>query len=172
MGNFNKFDKGRGDRGGFGGGGGGRKFGGGGGGRRFGGPSDGPRQMFPATCGKCGQSCEVPFRPSGDRPVFCNSCFKSQDDGGSRFAPKSFGGGNRDGSFGGNASGNANVSTGGGFSKAQIDALNVKLDKILSILAPAKKADTPKVEVAEIKTKKEIVKKEKTPVKKAKGKKK
>jgi single-strand DNA-binding protein len=48
--------------------------GGGGGGRSFG----GPRQMFPATCASCGQATEVPFKPSGNRPVYCRDCFQAQ----------------------------------------------------------------------------------------------
>ncbi|MCL5780783.1 MAG: zinc-ribbon domain containing protein [Firmicutes bacterium] len=33
------------------------------------------REMFPATCAACGVGTEVPFRPSGDRPVYCRDCF-------------------------------------------------------------------------------------------------
>ncbi|MCG2692188.1 hypothetical protein L6272_05165, partial [Microgenomates group bacterium] len=37
---------------------------------------DGARPtMHQAVCDKCGASCEVPFRPSGDKPIFCNNCF-------------------------------------------------------------------------------------------------
>ena len=32
-------------------------------------------EVFKATCADCQKSCEVPFRPSGDRPVFCSDCF-------------------------------------------------------------------------------------------------
>ncbi|MFC2020467.1 CxxC-x17-CxxC domain-containing protein [Chloroflexota bacterium] len=35
-----------------------------------------PRQMFPVTCGECGQSTEVPFQPRGDRPVYCSDCYR------------------------------------------------------------------------------------------------
>ena len=35
----------------------------------------GPRQMFPVTCAACGAETEVPFKPSGDRPVYCSDCF-------------------------------------------------------------------------------------------------
>ncbi|HVS71225.1 MAG TPA: CxxC-x17-CxxC domain-containing protein [Phycisphaerae bacterium] len=63
---------GGGGRGGYGGGGGGRGGYGGGGGDR------GPRQMFPATCASCGQQTEVPFKPSGNRPVYCRECFQAQ----------------------------------------------------------------------------------------------
>ncbi len=33
------------------------------------------RQMFKATCSGCGGVAEVPFNPSGDRPVYCRDCF-------------------------------------------------------------------------------------------------
>jgi len=46
------------------------------GGRRFGGRDAGPVTMFKATCSDCGKACEVPFRPTGERPVFCSDCFK------------------------------------------------------------------------------------------------
>ncbi len=52
--------------------------GGGGGGGARGGFSSGPRQMFPATCASCGQPTEVPFKPSGNRPVYCRDCFQAQ----------------------------------------------------------------------------------------------
>ncbi len=32
-------------------------------------------EMFSTTCAKCSKSCEVPFRPNGERPVFCKDCF-------------------------------------------------------------------------------------------------
>jgi CxxC-x17-CxxC domain-containing protein len=37
--------------------------------------SRGPRQMYPATCGRCGKQTEVPFQPRGDKPVYCRECF-------------------------------------------------------------------------------------------------
>jgi CxxC-x17-CxxC domain-containing protein len=66
-----------GNRGGFGGSRGG--FGGGRGGDR--------PQMFSAVCDKCGVDCEVPFRPSGEKPVYCSNCFEKTDsrEGGQRF---------------------------------------------------------------------------------------
>ena len=66
-------------------GGGGSSYGGGGGG--YGG---GLRQMYPAVCSNCGKETEVPFVPTGDRPVYCSDCF-SQMGGGNR------GGGSRGG---------------------------------------------------------------------------
>ena len=35
----------------------------------------GPREMHKATCAECGKECEVPFKPSGDRPVYCKDCY-------------------------------------------------------------------------------------------------
>jgi CxxC-x17-CxxC domain-containing protein len=32
-------------------------------------------QMFEAICAECGKKCEVPFRPTGDKPVYCTDCF-------------------------------------------------------------------------------------------------
>lgn len=34
-----------------------------------------PRQTYPAVCASCGVETQVPFRPRGDRPVYCNDCF-------------------------------------------------------------------------------------------------
>lgn len=62
-----------GGRGGYGGGGrGGRGGGRGGGGGGYG---DYPREMHKAVCSDCGQECEVPFKPTEGRPVYCRDCF-------------------------------------------------------------------------------------------------
>ena len=47
-----------------------------------GGRSGGSGELFRATCSSCHKPCEVPFRPSGDKPVYCSACFnmKSRDD--------------------------------------------------------------------------------------------
>lgn len=41
------------------------------GGNRFG----GQMQKFKVDCSKCGDLCEVPFRPNGKKPVYCSNCF-------------------------------------------------------------------------------------------------
>lgn len=33
------------------------------------------REMHDAICAECGCETQVPFRPSGDRPVYCRDCF-------------------------------------------------------------------------------------------------
>lgn len=46
--------------------------------RAGGGYGGGPREMHPAVCAQCGKDTEVPFRPSGDRPVYCSDCFSKR----------------------------------------------------------------------------------------------
>ena len=48
-----------------------RSFGGRGGGGNF----RREREMHKATCADCKQECEVPFKPTGDKPVRCRECF-------------------------------------------------------------------------------------------------
>ena len=38
---------------------------------------DRPREMFTATCGDCGNECQIPFKPKDDRPVYCRECFQN-----------------------------------------------------------------------------------------------
>ena len=33
------------------------------------------RQTYPAVCAQCGNSTQVPFEPSEDRPVYCRDCY-------------------------------------------------------------------------------------------------
>ena len=42
----------------------------------------GPREMHKATCADCKKECEVPFKPSGDRPIYCKECFSKRRDSG------------------------------------------------------------------------------------------
>ncbi|HEY4483059.1 MAG TPA: CxxC-x17-CxxC domain-containing protein [Candidatus Paceibacterota bacterium] len=44
----------------------------------WGGRSDGPKTMHQATCSTCNKDCQVPFRPTGDKPVYCRDCFNKQ----------------------------------------------------------------------------------------------
>lgn len=94
------------------------------GGRDFKRPSFGPKPMFQAVCSKCSQKCEVPFRPTGDKPVYCSDCFSKS--------------GNKGGSTGGNR--------GGDQFKEQLDALNSKLDKLIKALLPAEAKSPEKKE--------------------------
>ena len=38
----------------------------------------GQREMHSTTCSSCGKEAQVPFVPSGDKPVYCSDCFQSQ----------------------------------------------------------------------------------------------
>ncbi len=33
------------------------------------------REMFDAICAQCGVATTVPFKPRGDRPVYCRECY-------------------------------------------------------------------------------------------------
>lgn len=90
-------------------------------GRRFEGRGSEDRPMFDAVCADCGNECKVPFRPTGDKPVFCSNCF-----GGKK---------NVEGSTGGN-----------GGSRVNLEELNAKLDKILGLLSPLAEQSAPAVE--------------------------
>jgi CxxC-x17-CxxC domain-containing protein len=153
MGNYNRDDN---RSGGYRGGGGfsrGGGRGGFGGGRSSfgGGRSDdrGNREMFSAVCSDCGKECQVPFRPTGSKPVYCSDCFEKVN------------GGRSDSRRPGRSDFSAPAPS---FdqSKAQLDAINVKLDKILSILAPApvvKVAKEVRIEPEKIEEIKKVVKK-------------
>src|SRR3989344_348438 len=100
------------------GGGSGRRFGGGfGGGRdRDGGRGDrGPAQMYDVVCSKCGKNCQVPFKPTGSKPVFCSECFRENEGSTSRFSSR-----------------NQNASSQSG--SQDLSEINAKLDKIINIL--------------------------------------
>lgn len=120
-------------------------------GRSFGGNSRGgfgrgreDRQMFSAICDKCGAECELPFRPTGEKPVYCSNCFEKTigRDGGNE---RSFGG-NRD--FGGNNRRFEHRDTkdySQDNTRAEIEALNKKLDKIIELLSVKKEVKEIKV---------------------------
>ena len=52
-----------------------RKFDRGGGGFR---KDFGPREMHKATCSECGEECEVPFKPTEGKPVYCRECYRKR----------------------------------------------------------------------------------------------
>jgi CxxC-x17-CxxC domain-containing protein len=35
----------------------------------------GTRELFFAVCSVCGRETQLPFKPRGDRPVYCGDCF-------------------------------------------------------------------------------------------------
>jgi len=109
-------------------------------------------QMFSATCAECQKTCEVPFRPSGDKPVYCSYCFsKHKEDGGDHPRRNDGGGDRRDerprGATNSFASRTPSFdrarspqadNSGVADLKKQIEAINNKLDKVMELL---KKSD-------------------------------
>jgi CxxC-x17-CxxC domain-containing protein len=73
-------------------------------------------EMTSVVCAKCGKSCEVPFKPSSDKPVYCRICFSSDGPSGP-----------------GNRFNNRSESKSGPSSE-DIDKINRKLDKIMRAL--------------------------------------
>ncbi len=41
------------------------------------------RPMYTAVCADCGTNCEVPFKPSAGRPVYCKGCYSARRNNGS-----------------------------------------------------------------------------------------
>ncbi len=94
--------------------------------RSFGGRG-GDRQMHKTICTSCGKECEVPFKPSSDKPVYCSDCFEKNRRGSDtgRFGDRNFkrpNFGDRDNRTPPNTE--------------HFKELNAKLDKILEILNP------------------------------------
>jgi len=122
--------------------GGGRNFGGSRGGfdggrDRFGGDRGGfgrprdRRDMAPcdAVCAKCGKNCKVPFKPTGDKPVYCSECYSGQRE--FRNAP----------SFGGSAPAQTL-----GVTAEQFKQLSKKVDRILEMLESLEIVDDEEAE--------------------------
>ena len=135
MGNFGRDDnRGGGFRGGYNRGGGRGGFGGRGGRSSFG-EDRGRREMFKTVCSNCEKECEVPFRPTNGKPVYCSDCFEKM--GGGRSDSRNFDDRNR-----------APQAQSG----PDLGAINAKLDKILNILEP--KVATPVISTPVVKEEK------------------
>jgi len=152
MGNFNRDDR-SGPRRDFGR----RDFG-----RRGFGDRGGGREMHKAVCSNCGKDCEVPFRPSGEKPVYCSECFEKM------------GGGSDSRRFQDRGPGRPDFERRNGpgpQNNEQLEAISRKLDKILEVLTiapvPAKIEPEPEAKLTAITItvpKKSKAPKKKTPV--------
>ena len=125
------------------GGGGGYRSGGGGYQRR----DSGPREMHSAVCDECGNYCEVPFRPSGDKPIYCSSCFEKREGGGPRRSTRRAGG----------PSSFEKRDNSGKQLLDQMVSLNAKLDRILNVIEPKQKTKPVVNKVEAPKTVKKVV---------------
>ena len=103
------------------------------------------RVMHQAVCDQCGKSCELPFRPTSGKPVYCSSCFESKGKTGvrdDRFSKNKFSGQKTDfGSKGNNDE-----------LKKQLVILNEKMDQLIRALETI--ANTKTIEKKAIKKKK------------------
>ena len=150
--------------------GGGRGFGGGRdrGGSSFGrGGDDRPREMFKTVCSNCGKDCEVPFRPTSGKPVYCSDCFEKMG-GRNSDGPRP----ERNDRFDRPERPERNRSDFGPRPvqtvdyKQSFDALSAKLDKIITLLTPQTETVVPVVVAAPVEKEVKVVKTPK--VKKAK----
>ena len=73
------------------------------------------KEMHEVTCDKCGNKCEVPFRPTAGKPVYCSDCFRKNEHTDSRRSESSAA---------------PAVDT----IKIEMNIINSKLDRILSLL--------------------------------------
>jgi len=144
------------------------------------------KRMYPAVCDKCGRECEVPFKPTGEKPVYCSSCFERKDNnsgqrnyqyqrddqkrssyGSNRGYGSNKSYGNRD--FGNKRFENRSPAPKQPQNSRQLDMVIEKLDKIIYLLSE-KKAVIKAKKVKKVKVKKEKVKvkakKEKKKIKK------
>ena len=106
--------------------------------KRFDRPSFGDRPKFQAVCDKCGKKCEVPFRPTGDKPIYCDDCF---DKGGT------------------SKTRHVDNIRHTDYSGDQLAGVNAKLDRILALLSPeTAKSIEEKKPAAPIKEEKPVAK--------------
>lgn len=40
------------------------------------------KRMYTAICDSCGARCEVPFKPTSGKPIYCSKCFEDIENGG------------------------------------------------------------------------------------------
>ncbi len=88
-------------------------------------------QMHSTICSACGRNCEVPFKPTGEKPVFCSECFNNKKEGGF----------NRQARTESRFSSNNQKPFGFSITKEQFEQVNFKLDRIIKILAAQEKPD-------------------------------
>ena len=106
------------------------------------------RQMFDTTCDNCGKNCQVPFRPTGEKPVYCSSCF--EENGGNDRGRNDRRGGGRGGSYGRNDRGGRSNSAPS--YKKDFQMLNEKLDAIYDLLLSVTTQESAEAVVDELVT--------------------
>jgi len=106
-------------------------------------------EMFEAVCANCGKRCEVPFRPNGQKPVYCRDCFGKQE-----HSPAPAGGGyprkdfNARPPFRAQAAPSEHRDTRIDDIKRQLDAVSMKLDQLLNASRGASNQNPSSVKLA------------------------
>jgi CxxC-x17-CxxC domain-containing protein len=103
--------------------------------------TDREQRMFKAICSDCKKSCEVPFKPSSDKPVFCRDCFSAKRDRETREykaslangEPKKFGQDNPALHSGSTHSAFVPVEAGES-TKKQLAEMNARIDKLTALV--------------------------------------
>ena len=112
--------------------------------KSFGGRDSRRPLLYDAVCDECGKDCQVPFKPSGDKPIYCSDCFEKK---GGRASSKSGRRDSRQRSFGGRDSRRSSRSSIDNRRTSQlvekIGILNNKLDTIIGLLSSAEKKQEP-----------------------------
>ena len=123
---------------------------------------DRPREMHKAICSECGKTCEVPFKPTGDKPVYCNDCFSSKrDDGGERRPRQDFGDRGPRKSFGGQSGYQStprqSVVPTNDEVKKQLAEISIKMDRLINAVEKLSGVAKPVVAVTKITPKTNLV---------------
>ncbi|MFA6603144.1 MAG: CxxC-x17-CxxC domain-containing protein [Candidatus Shapirobacteria bacterium] len=134
--------------------------------RDFGDRNREDRQMFQAVCSECGRDCQVPFRPTGEKPVYCSSCFEKMGNSSNNSRSYSERDNSRNRDFGPRNYEQKSYEPrnfGTSPNKDQLAAIGAKLDKIIALLTPVQPKIKLEAEEAPVKVKKaKKVKKEPT----------
>lgn len=115
--------------------------------RNFGGRDSRRSLLYDAVCDECGKDCQVPFKPSGERPIYCSDCFEKK---GRRDGDRSSRRVSRRRNFGDRDSRRSLQNNIIDRSISQliekIEILNTKLDTIINLLSSAGKKKSDSVE--------------------------
>ncbi len=74
----------------------------------------GDKEMHKAVCSDCGKECEVPFKPTEGRPIYCRDCFQKHRPPRSHHGGHGGGGGHHGGHGGGSRGGGGHGGSRGG----------------------------------------------------------
>ncbi|MFH1436814.1 MAG: CxxC-x17-CxxC domain-containing protein [Pseudomonadota bacterium] len=109
--------------------------------RIFGGRDSRRPLLHDAVCDECGNDCQVPFKPLGEKPIYCSDCFEKKggrDSNRSRdrkdFSRRSFGGRDSRRPLQSNISDRSISQV-----IEKIEILNTKLDTIINLLSAAER---------------------------------